>query len=182
MARGGNGRDAPAGDDEGFARWASLRRNQLRRTAYLLCGDWAGADDLVQETLVRTYVRWRRVATGNPDGYAQRALTSAFIDDRRRPWRRERPRESLPEHEAATYDPGLHETGLAAALRTVPARQRAAIVLRYWEDLSVEQTAELMGCSPGAVKSQSSRGLARLREALAEPPPPIPLSTSEVLR
>jgi RNA polymerase sigma-70 factor (sigma-E family) len=156
----------PAPDDDGFVEWATVRRGQLRRTAYLLCGDWATADDLVQETLVRIYPKWRRLAAGNPDAYARRTLTSAFIDDRRRPWRRESSSEVVPE---TAYDDVLPSgTGLLDALRGVPARQRAVLVLRFWEDLSVEQTVEILGCTSGNVKSQTARGLARLRELLPD--------------
>lgn len=185
MAREERYRSGPPADDDGFVQWAGARRGQLWRTAYLMCGDWSGADDLVQDALVRVYLRWRKVAGGNPDAYARRALTSSFIDERRRPWRRERPTETLPEPACEAPATRLHETAMAAALRQVAPRQRAVLVLRYWEDLSLEQTADALGCSVGNVKAQASRGLARLRGLLAEPESPGPgllLSPKEVLR
>lgn len=183
MAQDGPDRGAPPGDDNGFVQWAAVRRGQLRRTAYLLCGDWAGADDLVQDALVRVYLRWHRVAGGNPDGYARRALTSAYVDSRRRPWRRETPTSEPPETASHPHPAALHETELVVALRRLPPRQRATLVLRYWEDLSLEQTADALGCSVGTVKSQAARGLARLRELTAEPDPDeFSLSPKELLR
>lgn len=158
--------DGLDGSDAGFASWAAVRRTQLRRTAYLLCGDWAGADDLVQEALLRVYRHWRRLVDGNPDAYARRALTSVFIDSRRKPFRR-RERLTARPPEGSYVDRAGERDDLGAALAQLPPRQRAAIVLRYWEDLSLEQTAEALGCSVGNVKSQSSRGLARLRTLLA---------------
>ncbi len=154
----------PEADDSGFVEWATVRRSALRRTAFLLCGDWSAADDLVQEALIRVHRRWRRVATGNPDAYARRALTSVYVDQTRRPWRRESPTDVLPER--AHHDEVATDGGLLAALAQVPPRQRAVLVLRFWEDLSIEQTAQALGCSTGNVKSQSARGLARLRELL----------------
>ena len=157
----------PSADDDGFVQWAALRRRRLRRTAYLLCGDWSAADDLVQESLVRVYRHWRRIASGDPDAYARKVLTSVFIDERRRPWRRETATATLPEI-SGSDEPPIIVGPLLEALRAVPPRQRAVLVLRFWEDLSVEQTAQLLGCSTGTVKSQSARGLVRLRELLPE--------------
>jgi RNA polymerase sigma-70 factor (sigma-E family) len=155
----------PPSDDAGFVAWATVRRRSLRRTAYLLSGDWSTADDLVQESLVRIHRRWRRIAAGKADAYARRVLTSVYIDEQRRPWRRETATASLPED---TYDDPAPPSGspLLAALAQVPVRQRTVLVLRFWEDLSVEQTAEVLGCSAGTVKSQCARGLSRLRALL----------------
>jgi RNA polymerase sigma-70 factor (sigma-E family) len=163
----GAAQEHPSADDDGFVQWASLRRRRLRRTAYLLCADWSAADDLVQESLVRVYRHWRRIASGEPDAYARKVLTSVFIDERRRPWRRETATATVPE-EATVDEPSTVSGPLLDALRQVPPRQRAVLVLRFWEDLSVEQTAQLLGCSTGNVKSQSARGLVRLRELLPE--------------
>jgi RNA polymerase sigma-70 factor (sigma-E family) len=160
------GEDHPAPDDGGFVAWATVRRTGLRHAAYLLCGDWTRADDLVQETLVRVYLRWRRIAAGRADAYARRVLATSFVDEHRRPWRREAVTEVLPEQPHVDVAPA--GSAVIEALRQVPAGQRAVLVLRFWEDLSVEQTAEVLGCSTGNVKSQSARGLARLRELFPE--------------
>ncbi len=168
------------GTDAAFASWASSRRPHLRRTAYLMCGDWAGADDLVQEALLRVHRHWRRVVAGNPDAYARRALTSVCIDQRRKPfWRRERLTAEPPE--GSYVDRAGERDDLGAALAQLPPKQRAAVVLRYWEDLSLEQVADALGCSVGNVKSQSSRGLAKLRELLVQHESEVALSHEEVL-
>jgi RNA polymerase sigma-70 factor (sigma-E family) len=148
----------------------TTRRAALRSTAYLLCGDWYLADDLVQDALTRVFSRWQRVAAGgHPDAYARRVLVTLYLDDRRRPKRRERLTDQLPQ---PTPAPSTDETfgsrlEIIAALREVPARQRAVVVLRFWMDLSVEQTAEALNISTGTVKSQTSHGLLALKDALA---------------
>lgn len=169
-------RDAGGSDDDGhagFHAWAQARAPVLRRRAYLLCGSWHTADDLVQDTLIKMYMRWRRVAEGpNPNAYAMRVLMSLHADNWRRPWRRERPSAEVPQ----AGDPGAdlalrgvdeHEPLLVAALRRVPLPQRVVLVLRFAEDMSVEQVAELLGVSAGTVRSRSSRGSERMRAELA---------------
>lgn len=154
--------------EQDFRSWVAGHRSALRSTAFLLSGDWHLAEDLAQETLTRMYAVWPRVApTGSPDAYARRVLVNLVIDQRRRPWRREQPAEILPEPPAAPPPGDGSREDLIAALREVPAGQRAVLVLRFWEDLSVEQTAHAMGTSTGNVKSQTSRGLDALRAALA---------------
>lgn len=168
--------DGLTGDDEGFAAWAAARRPRLRRTAYLLTGDWTDADDVVQDALLRVYRHWRRLAAGDPDAYVRRALTSVAIDQRRKPWwRRERLTDSVPDR--PTPDPQENRCDLPAALDGLGARQRAVVVLRYWEDLSLEQTADALGCTVGTVKSQASRALAQLRGLLDD----VALSEREFL-
>lgn len=162
---------SPAPDDDGFVAWATARRGALRRTAYLLCGNWSTADDVVQETLVRMHRRWRRIAADSSDAYARRVLTSVCIDEGRRPWRREALVDTVPDtvpDRAYDQQPPGGAAPLLTALAQVPPRQRAVLVLRFWEDLSVEQTAETLGCSTGTVKSQCARGLARLRGLLPD--------------
>jgi len=125
---------------------------------------------LAQATLVRMYAVWERVVSrGDPDAYARRVLTNLYLDHRRRPSRREEPQSQVPEGRAAGLEPGPDgDRGrLIAALREVPRGQRAILVLRYWEDLSIGQTASALNISPGNVKSQASRGLDALRTALA---------------
>lgn len=153
--------------DADFRRWATANREGLRRTAYLLCGDWFLADDLVQDTLIRLVAAWPRLmGSGNPAAYARRVLLNLYLDHLRRPGRRERPTTTVPDHPAPEPGgPGYREQ-LISALREVPPGQRAVLVLRFWEDLSIEQTAQSLNTSPGNVKSQTSRGLATLREAM----------------
>jgi RNA polymerase sigma-70 factor (sigma-E family) len=169
---------AAYGEDDGvsagesdFRGWVAEGRSDLRRTAYLLCGDWYLADDLVQETLARMFSVWDRVTrSGAPDGYARKVLVNLALDHRRRPSRREASMAVLPERPSpaeASYVDG-DGPAVIAALQDVPTGQRAVLVLRYWEDRSIEETARLLGTSEGNVKSQSSRGLTALRAALAE--------------
>jgi len=156
------------GDDEDFKAWVVARREPLRRSAYLMCGDWFLADDLVQEAVGRVYAVWPRVSVrGAPDSYARRVVVNLLVDHRRRAWRREVPHDELPDRADAAADDTSLRDDVLHALAAVPAKQRAVLVLRFWEDLSVEETASVMSCSTGNVKSQTSRGLANLRAALA---------------
>ncbi|HSA49128.1 MAG TPA: SigE family RNA polymerase sigma factor [Yinghuangia sp.] len=158
-----------AGDDEALREFIALRRGPLLRSAFLLCGDVHEAEDLVQSTLVKVVMAGRRLdRIDNIEAYTRRTLMSVFISSRRRLWRREHPHAAPPDHPAAVY--GDIDMGLAVrtALAEVPPRQRAVLVLRYWEDLSVEETAQILGVSTGTVKSQSARGLATLRSALGD--------------
>ena len=153
-----------------FRDWAAVARPRLRRTAYLLCGDWHLAEDLTQETLVRVYSVWHRVSiSGAPDGYATRTLVNAHRAVLRRPWRRESAMEHLPDHSTITAAAVDERDALLAALAELGPSQRAIVVLRYWEDRSVDDVAGLLGLSTGTVKSQSARGLAHLRRLLGEP-------------
>ncbi|MGQ0468013.1 MAG: SigE family RNA polymerase sigma factor [Sporichthyaceae bacterium] len=152
--------------DAEFAAFAIPAQRRLRRVAYLVCGDWHRAEDIVQTALANVYARWERIRREEgPEGYAHRAVVNAAIDERRRPWRRERPLEFLPERAAPEAD-GI-TLSVLEALATLPPRQRAVVVLRFVEDLDVEQTACLLGISPGTVKSQTSKALANLREHLS---------------
>jgi RNA polymerase sigma-70 factor (sigma-E family) len=153
-------------DEREFREFVGARMESLRGLAYLTCGDWQTAEDAVSTALAKLYVRWRRVEW--PDSYARTMVVRAAIDETRRPWRRER----ATSH-AMPDVPGPDTTAdadsrieLRAALRQVPPRQRAALVLRFLEGLSVEQTAEALGCRVGTVKSQTARGLATLRQLL----------------
>ncbi|SDU67215.1 SigE family RNA polymerase sigma factor [Jiangella alkaliphila] len=161
----------PAIDEGPYGEYVAARRRALLRTAFLLTGDWHAAEDLVQETLTKLYVSWRRIRRRDDlDGYARKTLLNAYIDSTRRPWRREHAVDTVPDgtgvgDPAEGSDPQARNR-LLTALAAVPPRQRAVLVLRFWEDLSVEQVAGLLGCSTGNVKSQSSRGLDKLRELL----------------
>jgi len=160
------------GAEADFKAWVLARRASLRHAAFLMCGDWFLADDLVQESVARVYSVWPRVSVrGEPDAYARRVVVNLLIDHKRRPWRREVLVESVPDDGGGrTSGSSGEETSerLLQALASVPARQRAVLVLRFWEDLSVEQTASILNCSSGTVKSQTSRGLAALRAALPD--------------
>lgn len=153
-----------------FSAFVVARRDRLYRTAWLLCGDPHLAEDLVQQALTRLYASWHRVRDeGSVDAYARKILVNIHLDDTRRPFRR---RERLApdwhlEH-AAPAGTSLEEADeLAAALRSLAPGQRAVVVLRHYWGLSVEETADTLGISPGTVKSQTSDALARLRAALA---------------
>jgi RNA polymerase sigma-70 factor (sigma-E family) len=158
------------GSEADFRGWVTSRRDGLRKTAYLLCGDWFLADDLVQDALARLFSHWDRVAAnGDPDAYARRVLLNLYLDHRRRPSRREEARAEIPAGVSNPENPSDGDRDqIIAALRTVPPGQRAVLVLRYWEDLSIAQTAQALGTSEGNVKSQGSRGLEALRAALGD--------------
>ena len=149
-----------------FVEYVTTRAARLRRTAYLLCGDWHQAEDLTQQALARLYGAWKRIDRGGSvEAYARRTLLRVYLDERRRPWRREHPSGELPENIAA-FDPADDRIVLLRALSRLPRSQRAVVVLRYWEDMSVAETAQLLNISEGTVKSTSARGLAALREDL----------------
>jgi len=154
-----------------FTDFVAGSQRALRRAAYLMCGDWHRAEDIVQTALARMYVHWSRVEHREGAGpYARRAVVNAAIDDLRRVWRREHSVAQVPEGAASVGDEPLSaqlDARVAAALRALPPRQRAVIVLRYVEDMDVAQTADILSISSGTVKSQAARGLATLRAELS---------------
>ena len=155
-----------------YAEFAAARAGHLYRSACLLtAGDTHLAEDLVQETLGRIYVRWGRVSrVDNPAGYAQTVLTRAFLTHQRRRSSTERATDAIPDRAAADGGHGdvpLRLT-LLQALARLPAKDRAVVVLRYWEDRSIEETAGAMNASSAAVRTRCSRALGRLRELLGE--------------
>ncbi|MFJ5927932.1 SigE family RNA polymerase sigma factor [Kitasatospora sp. NPDC092948] len=154
--------------DEEFTAFVASRAVWLRRVAYLLCADWHRADDLVQESITRLYLHWGRASRAeNPDGYARTVLVNVFLAEQRTAWwRRTRPAARPPEGAVQEADLAV-SLDLREALAALPPRQRATVVLRYYCDLTVEQTAAAMGCSNGNVKSQSSRALETLRRSTA---------------
>jgi RNA polymerase sigma-70 factor (sigma-E family) len=153
------------GRDEEFSDYATARQQAMYRQAYLLCGNADAAQDLVQTTLLKLYRSWPKVVKAdNLVAYGHKTMVRAYLDGQRR-WRRERDWHARPDGAAARNSADLRVT-LLAALAELPPRARAVIVLRYWEDLSIEQTAEALGCAAGTVKAQSSRALAVLRERL----------------
>ena len=150
-------------EEQVYRDFVMSRLESLRRTAYLLCRDAHLADDLVSITLTKLYRSWRRaVAADNLDAYVRGMLTKSWLSERRRPWRRESSVEFLPDVGVADTAPP-DRAQLLRLLANLPPRQRAVVVLRFYCDLSVAQTAETLGITEGAVKSQSARGLAALR-------------------
>jgi RNA polymerase sigma-70 factor (sigma-E family) len=160
-------------DDECFHVFVARSNAPLTRLAYLLCGDQHLADDLVQTCLIRLYQAWPRLRDKDlPDAYARKVLLRCWLNERRRPWRRLESRDGVvPDQAAPQVDNAgavAHKEVLRVALKRLPPRQRAAVVLRYWSQHSVTETAAILRCSEGTVKSQSARGLAALRAALDE--------------
>ncbi|GIF25559.1 RNA polymerase sigma-70 factor (sigma-E family) [Actinoplanes tereljensis] len=156
-----------AEDDDSFREFVRVRFEPLRVLAYLTCGDWQAAEDAVAGALARLYLRWNKVSA--PDAYVRTMVVRAAIGEKRRPWRRESSAgDALPDRPGPDLSGDVDEKlRLQAALRKVPPRQRAVLVLRFLEGLSVDETAEILGCRAGTVKSQCSRGLDTLRTVLA---------------
>lgn len=154
--------------DDDFVRYVAANRSRLRRAAYLLNGDWSLAEDLVQTTLTNLYLAWPNVHPRSPDAYARKIMMRAFLDERRRFWRREQPHADVPDLEVAAPVATFEDLDLLnRALATLPKRQRATVVLRHWYGLSAQETADAMGCSTGTVKSQTARALTALSQHLA---------------
>jgi RNA polymerase sigma-70 factor (sigma-E family) len=152
-----------------FAAFAAAYAPALQRTAYLICGDWERAADITQEALVRVYVAWPRLDQDRGlHAYARRATVNVAIDHARKRSSQEVPTSRLMDRPVTDCsEQVLDRALLMTALAELPARQRACVVLRYYEDLSVETVAEALGCRPGTVKSQTLRGLAALRASYA---------------
>lgn len=151
--------------DREFAEFFSARFDKARRTAYAMCGDWVEAEELAQHGFVRLYSHWPRVHDTNPDAYLRMVLTRLFLDTRRRGRKRERLVAEPPERPLAADHSSEERQTLVAALQHVSPKQRAVLVLRIVQDLSVDEVAKALRCSHGTVKSQTSRGLKALREA-----------------
>ena len=163
-------------DDEDFRGFVAERSPALLRTAYLLTGDRGHAEDLLQSALAKAYRHWGRIRrAGNPEAYVRTVL----LNEQRSWWRRRGSREvvvaEVPDG-GGPDEPGAYaeRDRLWRALAAMPPRTRAVLVLRYWEDLSEADTAEILGCSVGTVKSQASRGLRRLADVLAGDGAPTP--------
>lgn len=177
--------------DREFREFVTGRSPALLRTAYLLGGDWATAEDLLQVALTKTYLAWLRLGTIEAiEPYARRVLVNTATSWWRRRWHGERPTDVLPDMPASDgLDERLERDRLWRHVVTLPARQRAVLVLRFYEDQSEAETARLLGVSVGTVKSQCARALASLRARLAaegiEPaaslPPAAPLPTGRRL-
>lgn len=154
--------------EEEFREFVAARSGALLRTAYLLAGDWATAEDLLQTALTKTYLAWKRLGGIEAiEPYARRVLVNTSTSWWRRRWHGERPTEVLPERAGVDeIEQQLDRDALWRHLQALPARQRAVLVLRFYEDMSEAQTATLLEISPGTVKSQTSRALHTLRKRL----------------
>ena len=156
--------------EQDYIEYVTVRLESLRRTARLLCGERQYAEDLVQETISRLYVHWRRAAAArNLDAYVRTILVRVFLEQRRLAWSSRVHLSAEPPEPAPISQPDL-DSGLMLrlALKRLPPKQRAVIVLRFVCDLPVDEVAELLSCSAGTVKSQTSHGLAALRRHLGE--------------
>lgn len=151
---------------ESFTEFVRTRSAALHRYAYLLVGDRGLAEDLLQEALVKTFAAWRRVESATAEAYVRRVITTTALSWwRRKSWQAERPHAELPDQPGPAEDVTVRRW-MWAELQRLPPRQRAAVVLRYYEDLTEVQTAEILGCSVGTVKSQVSAALKRLNQNL----------------
>ena len=151
-----------------FTEFATGAAPRLRRTAFLLCGNWHTAEDLTQTTLAKMFVAWRRIKRQEAVyAYANRALVNTYLADRRGKGARELLAGWLPERSVESPAPELRMV-IVDALATLPPKARVVVIMRYWADLSVYQVADLLGCSPGNVKSQSARALDKLRAVLGD--------------
>ncbi|KUN26121.1 RNA polymerase subunit sigma-24 [Streptomyces antibioticus] len=153
-----------------YAEFAAARAGHLYRSACLLtAGDTHLAEDLVQETLGRLYIAWQRVSrVGNPAGYAQTVLTRTFLAHQRRRSSTERATDTFPDRAGTDQRDVPLRLTLLEALARLPAKDRAVVVLRYWEDRSIEETADALHASSAAVRTRCTRALGRLRELLGE--------------
>lgn len=160
---------SPMDVDEDFADFVAARWDALYRLAYLLTASQAGAEDLLQTTLEKAYVSWSRIGRlEHVDAYVRRMLANTLVSGRRRKSSGEQPLAELPEAVGDPIEPPVLDRHLFWPLVcALPVRQRAVIVLRYYEDLTEAQIAETLGCAPGTVKSQSAAAIAALRKALA---------------
>ena len=151
-------------EPEGFREFVDAHSRALLRAGWLLTGDWAGAEDLVQTALAAAWRRWDRAAV-SPEGYVRAIMTTTYLGWRRRRWVGERPTDVLPDRAGSdAYAEVDARHAVLDCLAVLSRQQRAAVVLRYFADLSEAQTAAAMGCSVGAVKSHTARALARLRD------------------
>ena len=149
---------------DAFEAFVAARSRHLLHAAHLLTGDRHGAEDLLQTALTKAYLRWDRIDSDDPEGYVRRTMVNAHTDWwRRKPWR-EQPTERLPETRVPDGSSAYEErSAVLDALATLSARQRAVVVLRYYEGLSEAEIAATLGCSTGTVKSAASRAMAKLR-------------------
>lgn len=164
-------------EPDGFREFVAGRSPSLLRTAWMLTGDAGSAEDLLQTALARTWPHWSRVRQGHPEAYVRQVMVRTNASWKARFWTREKPTDlasasdCIPTRLYAAGDRSGQVTDrvvLMEALAALPVRQRQSVVLRYFDDLSVEAVAEIMGCSTGTVKSQTAKGLARLRDVIGQ--------------
>jgi RNA polymerase sigma-70 factor (sigma-E family) len=157
-------------DEREFDELVVSRAYAMRRTAYLMCGDWHQAEDIVQVAFMKLYAVWHRVQRQEAfDLYLRTTVVRACIDEKRRArWRKETLPGSLPEVASVSGQPDEARDVLVAALRRLAPGQRAVLVLRYFEDMSVQDTARALGCATGTVKSQTAKGLAAMRAMIGD--------------
>ncbi len=155
-----------ANEPDGFHAYVVARQRDLLRLARMLTGNWASAEDLVQVSLERVWPRWNRIVRdGDPDAYVRRVLVNVHLKAGRRRWRGELPVAEVPDRvDDDRFDEADLRHAVQALLPTLPPRQRVVLVLRFFVDLTESSVAELLGCSVGTVKSQSAKGLRKLRE------------------
>jgi RNA polymerase sigma-70 factor (sigma-E family) len=152
--------DVDAGED--FAAFVRARGTDLHRTAYLLTGDWALAEDLLQAALAKSYLRWDRV--GDHEGYVRRVLVNTYVSWWQRRWRGELPHDAVPDVPARDdWDDVDARDALRDALARLPRRMRAVVVLRFHEDMTEADVAKTLGITVGTVKSTTAKALAKLR-------------------
>jgi RNA polymerase sigma-70 factor (sigma-E family) len=152
-----------------YLEFAAASAGRLHRTACLLTGDWHLAEDLVQDTLAKMFASWRRIDLSDaPVTYAQTVLVRTFLSKQRKRSSTERPIAHMPEGAAGPGDDPALRLTLLDGLAQLSPRDRAVLVMRYWDDRSVEETAHLLNLSPGMVRTQSRRALQRLRTALGD--------------
>ncbi|WP_326561248.1 SigE family RNA polymerase sigma factor [Micromonospora sp. NBC_01796] len=157
------------GSEREYVEYVTARLPALRRLAYSLCGDEHQADDLVQEAVTKLYLSWAKSSRANSlDAWVRVILVRVFLDSQRKGWWKVRLFGMAPDVRASVDQPTEDRTVLHAALARVPPRQRAVLVLRYLHDLPVNEVAEVLGCSAGTVKSQTSHGLKALRRLLGD--------------
>ena len=158
------------GDEAQFAVFVSARMPAVLRWAHLLTGDRGRAEDLVQHAFAATYRHWRRIEPDGAEAYVRRAVLNAHLSWWRRGWRAEQPVDVLPERPGPDLTGAVDERdAMWAALAGLPPRQRAVLVLRYYEDLPEAEIARVLDIAPGTVKSQAAKGLARLRTLVPQP-------------
>ena len=161
-------------DEDEFRNYVVTNIDRLRRGAYALCQEWHTADDLVAVTFGRLYRYWSRAReAANLDGYVWKVLVRSWLDERQRRWRREEVMEELPDLPADHDADPAERMSLLGILAALTPRRRAAVFLRFYFDLSVQETAEILGCSTGTVKSLTARGLEAMRIRV------VSLSTSD---
>jgi RNA polymerase sigma-70 factor (sigma-E family) len=159
-----------ASEEQAFRDYADARMPSLRRTALLLTGgDWHRAEDIVSAAALKLYVSWRRASRAQHlDAYVRQILVRTWLDEQRRPWRREHAVALVPDVDDAPADDLDRRADLREVLARLPSRQRAVLVLRFYEDLSVDQTADALGCTAGAVKTLTNRAISAVRRRLPD--------------